>query len=84
MVIQAEPVFKALQAIQAKGAKVFGKKVKPHVVYLSPQGRVLDAGARAEPFAARPWLVLSAGITKALMSGSCAGSMKRFRSAIMS
>src|SRR5882724_11612438 len=40
MVIQGEPIFQALKAIQADGAKFF-KKTKPHVIYLSPQGKVL-------------------------------------------
>jgi len=60
MVIQAEPVFKALKAIHAKGARVFGKKVRPHVVYLSPQGRVLTQ-KRAECLSRRPWIVLVCG-----------------------
>jgi len=60
MVIQAEPVFKALKAIKAIGTKVFGRKVRPHVVYLSPQGRVLTQEC-AERLSRRPWIVLVCG-----------------------
>jgi tRNA (guanine37-N1)-methyltransferase len=60
MVIQAEPIFKALKAIHADGARVFGKKIKPHVVYLSPQGRVLTQ-ARAAGLSRQPWLILLCG-----------------------
>lgn len=60
MVIQAEPVFEALQAIKAGGARVFGKKATPHVVYLSPQGRVLTQ-ALAGRLSRRPWIVLVCG-----------------------
>jgi len=60
MVIQAEPIFKALKAIGAEGAKVFGKKLKPHVVYLSPQGRVLTQ-ARAKCLSGKPWLIFLCG-----------------------
>jgi tRNA (guanine37-N1)-methyltransferase len=60
MVIQVEPICRALKAVQAEGAKVFGKKAKPHVIYLSPQGRVLTQGA-AQRLAERPWLVLLCG-----------------------
>jgi tRNA (guanine37-N1)-methyltransferase len=60
MVIQAEPIFRALKAIAAKGAKLFGKTIKPHVVYLSPQGKVLTQ-ARAHSLSKEPWLVLLCG-----------------------
>ncbi len=41
MVIQAEPICRALSEIQADGAKFFKKKAKPYVIYLSPQGQIL-------------------------------------------
>src|SRR5579864_6172690 len=60
MVIQAEPICKALEALKKDGAKIFGKKAKPHVVYLSPQGRVLRQ-ALVGRLARRPWLILLCG-----------------------
>jgi len=60
MVLQAEPIYKALSAIRAQGAKIFGKKARPHVIYLSPQGRVLTQ-ARATSFSKRPWIILLCG-----------------------
>jgi len=60
MVLQAEPIYKALKAIRASGVRVFGKKSKPHVVYLSPQGRVLTQ-ARAQSLSKQPWLILICG-----------------------
>jgi len=60
MVIQAEPIFKALAAIQSSGAKVFGKKVKPHVIYLSPQGKVLTQ-KRAAALSKQAWVILLCG-----------------------
>jgi len=60
MVIQAEPIYKALKAIGADGARIFGKKLKPHVVYLSPQGRVLTQ-ARAKSLSEKPWLIFLCG-----------------------
>ncbi len=60
MVIQAEPIFKALKAIRTEGAKVFGKKRKPYVVYLSPQGKVLTQACAAS-LSVEPWIVLLCG-----------------------
>ena len=60
MVIQAEPIFRALQALQADGAKVFGKKTKPRVIYLSPQGNVLSQ-AKAATLSRCPWVILLCG-----------------------
>jgi tRNA (guanine37-N1)-methyltransferase len=60
MVIQAEPISKALRAIKTLGAKFFGKKVKPHVIYLSPQGRVLTQ-AHAASLSKQPWIILLCG-----------------------
>jgi tRNA (guanine37-N1)-methyltransferase len=57
MVIQAEPIFRALQALKAEGAKVFGKKVRPYVVLMSPQGRVLKQSV-AQHLSRRPWVIL--------------------------
>jgi tRNA (guanine37-N1)-methyltransferase len=56
MVLQAEPVYRALRRIRAsrKG------KAKPLVVYLSPQGHVLNQ-AKAQALSKRPWLVLICG-----------------------
>jgi tRNA (guanine37-N1)-methyltransferase len=59
MVIQAEPIYKALKAIQASGARIF-KKTKPYVIYLSPQGRVLTQ-AKATSLSKRPWIILLCG-----------------------
>ena len=60
MVIQAEPIYQALKAISAGGAKFFGKKAKPYVVYLSPQGKVLTQ-AFAAKLSKRPWVILLCG-----------------------
>jgi tRNA (guanine37-N1)-methyltransferase len=60
MVIQAEPIFRALKAISAEGARGFGKKIKPHVIYLSPQGKVLTQ-KRAQGLSKVSWLVLLCG-----------------------
>jgi tRNA (guanine37-N1)-methyltransferase len=60
MVIQAEPIFRALKAVQAEGARVFKKKIKPYVIYLSPQGRVLTQKS-AQSLSLRPWIVLLCG-----------------------
>jgi tRNA (guanine37-N1)-methyltransferase len=60
MVIQAEPIDQALQAISAYGAKFFGKNGKPHVIYLSPQGPVLTQ-KKAGVLSKRPWIVLLCG-----------------------
>src|SRR5262249_51154778 len=60
MVIQVEPISKALKAVAASGARFFGKKVKPFVVYLSPQGQVLTQ-AQAANLSKHPWLVLVCG-----------------------
>ena len=54
MVLQAEPVFRALKQIRGRG------KAKPYVVYLSPQGSVLTQKL-AQSLAARPWVVLLCG-----------------------
>jgi tRNA (guanine37-N1)-methyltransferase len=59
MVIQAEPISKALKAIAASGARIF-KKAKPHVIYLSPQGKVLTQ-AKAAGLSKHPWLILLCG-----------------------
>jgi tRNA (guanine37-N1)-methyltransferase len=58
MVLQAEPLYRALKSVKAsgKGAKLG----KPFVVYLSPQGSVLDQAA-AEKLAQQPWLVFLCG-----------------------
>lgn len=60
MVLQAEPIFEALKAVRAQGTKVFGKKSKPYVIYLSPQGPVLTQ-AVAQSLTQRPWLVFLCG-----------------------
>ena len=60
MVIQAEPIDRALRAVRALGAKRFGRKVRPHVIYLSPQGQVLTQ-AHADSLSRRPWLILLCG-----------------------
>lgn len=56
MVLQPEPLFKALKAIRAsaKGTQ------KPYVIYLSPQGRTLSQ-AVAKSLSRRPWIVLLCG-----------------------
>jgi tRNA (guanine37-N1)-methyltransferase len=60
MVIQAEPIFKALQKIRSMKSKVLLKKHKPHVIYLSPQGNVLTQ-KRAQKLAQMPWVVMLCG-----------------------
>ncbi len=60
MVIQAEPIYQALKALGAGGAKLFGKKAKPHVVYLSPQGKALTQAIAAR-LSKRPWVTLLCG-----------------------
>jgi tRNA (guanine37-N1)-methyltransferase len=60
MVIQPEPIYQALKALKARGAKFFGKKVKPQVIYLSPQGKVLTQ-AHAASLSKRPWIILLCG-----------------------
>jgi tRNA (guanine37-N1)-methyltransferase len=60
MVIQAEPVYQALKAIQVQGARAFRKRVRPHVIFLSPQGRVLTQKS-AGRLSKRPWIVLVCG-----------------------
>ena len=59
MVIQVEPIFQALKALQGEGAKVF-KKVRPYVIYLSPQGEAFTQ-ATAEELAEKPWVILLCG-----------------------
>jgi tRNA (guanine37-N1)-methyltransferase len=56
MVLQAEPIYRALKKIRAsrKG------KDKPFVIYMSPQGKVLTQ-AYAEDLSRKPWLVLICG-----------------------
>ena len=60
MVLQAEPIYKALKAIRAQGAKVFGKRIQPHVIYLSPQGKTLTQ-KRAAELSRKSWIVLLCG-----------------------
>jgi len=60
MVIQAEPICRALKAVRAEGVKRLGRSAKPYVIYLSPQGRVLRQ-SQAKSLAKRPWLVLLCG-----------------------
>ncbi len=59
MVLQAEPIYRALQAIKAS-AKGSRKREKPYVVYLSPQGQVRKQSA-ANSLASKPWLILICG-----------------------
>src|SRR5690349_1147496 len=56
MVIQPEPVYKALKHIKASRR---GKE-KPYVIYLSPQGPVLSQ-ATAQTLSEKPWLILICG-----------------------
>ena len=60
MVLQAQPIFKALTALRAQGARIFGKRVKPHVIYLSPQGKSLTQ-ALATALSKLTWLILLCG-----------------------
>jgi tRNA (guanine37-N1)-methyltransferase len=69
MVLQAEPIYRALRGIRAsrpRRASLAGSlagrrgKEKPYVVYLSPQGRVLNQ-ANAQALAKKPWMVLICG-----------------------
>ncbi len=59
MVIQAEPVFRALKTVRSSGKKVFKDK-DPFVIYLSPQGKPLSQPL-AHKLAGHPWLVLVCG-----------------------
>ena len=59
MVLQAEPIFQALKAIRNSGTSVF-KRVKPWVVYLSPQGAVFSQ-KKAQALSQKPWLVFVCG-----------------------
>jgi tRNA (guanine37-N1)-methyltransferase len=56
MVLQAEPVYRALKKIRAskKGPG------KPYVIFLSPQGSVLTQ-ANAQTLSQKPWLILICG-----------------------
>jgi tRNA (guanine37-N1)-methyltransferase len=54
MVLQAEPVYRALKKIQAR------RKGKPHVIFLSPQGRRLNQKV-AQGLSEKSWLVLICG-----------------------
>jgi tRNA (guanine37-N1)-methyltransferase len=60
MVLQAEPIYKALGSLGARSAAKAKRKSKAHVIYLSPQGRPLTQALAAE-FATMPWLVLLCG-----------------------
>ena len=51
MVIQAEPIYGALKSdCRRRKSGSLGKKIKPCVVYLSPQGRVSDARRARKAF----------------------------------
>jgi tRNA (guanine37-N1)-methyltransferase len=54
MVMQAEPIYKALKSIRAK------KRQKPFVIYMSPQGRPLTQKL-AHELAERAWIVILCG-----------------------
>src|SRR5262245_60881060 len=56
MVLQPEPVYRALRHIQASHRG----KDKPYVIYLSPQGNVLTQ-RNAQALSERPWLVFICG-----------------------
>src|ERR1043165_3437589 len=56
MVLQAEPIYRALQQIRKTAGKK-GSRQKPYVIYLSPQGSLLSQ-AVAQKLAQRPWIVL--------------------------
>jgi tRNA (guanine37-N1)-methyltransferase len=59
MVLQVEPIYRALKHVRASASKGCPRQ-KPYVIYLSPQGRVLNqAGAQA--LSRRPWIVLLCG-----------------------
>ncbi len=60
MVLQAEPIFKALKFIRSSKGPGAAKAQKPHVVYLSPQGKVFNQ-ARAAELAQKPWMILVCG-----------------------
>jgi tRNA (guanine37-N1)-methyltransferase len=57
MVIQAEPIYRALQAVRKKNP---AGAAKPYVVYLSPQGRVLTQEIAAE-LSKKPWVIAVCG-----------------------
>lgn len=56
MVLQAEPIYRALEAVR----KSKGPTVKPQVIYLSPQGKVLTQKS-AQQIAQKPWVALLCG-----------------------
>jgi tRNA (guanine37-N1)-methyltransferase len=56
MVLQAEPIYRALRQIRSTSK---GKE-KPFVIYMSPQGAVLNQ-KRAMEISQRPWVVLICG-----------------------
>jgi tRNA (guanine37-N1)-methyltransferase len=58
MVLQAEPIYRALSKIKQSAGKGHGPR--PYVVYLSPQGQVLTQ-ARAKELSKKPWLLLLCG-----------------------
>ncbi len=60
MVLQPEPIFRAIKAIRASVSKDLLKNSKPYVIYLSPQGRVLNQKISLE-LAQRPWITLICG-----------------------
>ncbi|HVO33692.1 MAG TPA: tRNA (guanosine(37)-N1)-methyltransferase TrmD [Elusimicrobiota bacterium] len=59
MVLEAEPIYRALQAARQRGNRA-GMRSKPHVIYLSPQGRLLNQAVACE-LAGRSWIILLCG-----------------------
>jgi tRNA (guanine37-N1)-methyltransferase len=59
MVLQAEPIFRALKDVAKKGRQSLGK-TKPYVIFLSPQGCVLNQTLAAE-LVKKKWIVLLCG-----------------------
>lgn len=59
MVLQAEPIYRALKRVRASAGRG-RKRPKPYVVYLSPQGRVLNQKV-AHALSRRSWIVLLCG-----------------------
>lgn len=56
MVIQAEPLYQAIRAVRREGPK----RVRPTVIFLSPQGQTFDQ-AKAAQLSRKPWLILVCG-----------------------
>lgn len=60
MVLKPEPIFAGLEAVVAAGQTAADEASDPHIVLLTPQGRVFNQRV-AQELAQRPWLILVCG-----------------------